>query len=45
MILTMLAKCACAGLCFCAAVVSVIAVNHIYSTKTNENITKLDSIV
>lgn len=44
MIPMMLAKCACAGLCFCAAAVTVIAVNHIYSTK-NENIPKLDSIV
>jgi hypothetical protein len=45
MIPIMLAKCACAGLCFCAAAVTGIAICNIYSNKTNENITQIDSIV
>ena len=46
MIPMMLAKCACVGLCFCAAAVSVIAVNNIYSTKTlDDSKQPIDSMV
>lgn len=45
MIPMMLGKCVCAGLCICAAAVTGVAISNMYSNKTNENISPIDSIV